>query len=279
MLGLLAVSSCLALATYGCSSDDGTETTPTGQGGTGGTGAGTGGSVSTGGSGTGGSGPNVCSAEPIECEAEVTAALDLQAETAPGLVANEPDGDGWVSIIDATAGGAFAADPHSYVYGRFTDEGLDKVLISDEQALSSMEWDIGFRRFIIRINSGNSGPSCVARAQLAGPPEYESVTSLPDGLSFVEDEYFTGNCTMIEDGAGLGSPATALGGFWTYTDDHCLQMTENVYVLELTSDRHLKLEVTHYYLPDAQEQCQTDGTVPQEGAGSANIRIRWAFLD
>jgi hypothetical protein len=273
----------LGLAAYGCSSDDGTETTPTGQGGagastaTGGNGTGL---TGTGGNATGGNGAYICGPEAVDCESEITAEMDLKSEPAPGLVANEADGDGWVSIIDAFAGGAFPP-LHSYVYGRFTDSGLEKVLVSDTGSLSSMDWDIAFRRFVIRINSAYSGPSCVARAQLAGPPEYESVTELPTGLTFQEDEYFTSNCTLIEDGAGLGSPATALGGFWTYTDNHCLQMTENVYVLQLATGRHVKLEVTHYYAPQAQEECQTNGviTTPEEDRGPANIRIRWAFVE
>jgi hypothetical protein len=156
------------------------------------------------------------------------------------------------------------------------------VLVGDTGSLSSMDWDIAFRRFVIRINSAYSGPSCVARAQLVGPPEFESVTELPSGLSFLEDEYFTSNCTMIEDGAGLGSPATALGGFWTYTEDHCLQMTENIYILQLATGRNVKLEVTHYYAPAAQAECQTNGSlaaIPEEDRGPPNIRIRWAFVE
>ncbi|MBW2524190.1 MAG: hypothetical protein JRI23_08440 [Deltaproteobacteria bacterium] len=271
------MAACFALASNGCSSDDGTETTPTGQGGGTATGTAAGGTGGTG--GTGGSVSGNCDPDTVACEAEVSAALNLQGESAPGLIANEADGSGWISAIDATAGGFGAPDPHSYVYGRFTDEGLEKVLISDTQSLTSMDWDIGFQRFIIRINSGNSGPSCVSRAQLAGPPEYDTVTEVPTGLTYSEDEYFTPNCTMIEDGAGLESPATVLGGYWTYTDNHCLQMTENVYVLQLPSGRHIKLEVTHYYLADAQEDCNTTGSVDPATAGSANIRIRWAFLD
>jgi hypothetical protein len=238
--------------------------------------------------GAGGSGVEPVCSSPTEvpCSDAVILQMNLQADPAPGLITNAPDGDGFWTLVDATAGGAFATDPHSYVYGKFTAAGLEKVELSDEESLDSMDWDIAFRRYVVRINSGSSGPSCVTGARLAGTPDYDTVAAVPDTIALRADEYFTASpdCSLIPDGTGLpGSPATALSGFWTYSN--CLAMSGNVYVLQLADGRYLKLVVTEYYYdagaaePGAvQEQCDTTDEVPEGDNGAANIHFRWAFL-
>jgi hypothetical protein len=241
----------------------------------------------SGGGGTGGGGQGggatvepICT-EPtaVVCEDQVVLLMNLQNDRAPGLVTNTPDGSGWVTTIDATAGGAFTDDPHSYVYARFTDQGLVKVELSDEEALVSMDWDIAFRRYIVRINSGNSGPSCVSAGRVPGSVGYEALTSAPDNLTLRTDEYLTppDSCEIIADGTGLpGSPATALSSYWTYPG--CVQMTGNVFVVRPADGRKLKLTVDSFYNAAAQEQCQTQGTVPTSNSGAANFSIRWSYL-
>lgn len=262
----------LALVLIACGDD----TTASGGSGTGGSLEG-GGGAGTGGGGTGGATALCTEPTPVPCEDEVLLQMNLQDDQAPGLIDNVADGAGFRSTIDATAGGAFVADPDSYVYGRFTDAGLEKVVLSDEEALASMDWDISFRRYVARINSGHSGPSCVTAARVPGEPDYDALDVDPASLTFRSDEYFTDTCEVIADGTGLeGSPATALSSYWTYPG--CVQMTGNVFVIQLADGRLVKLTVTHFYNEAAQEQCQTDGTVPMSGSGSATIQVRWAFL-
>ena len=154
---LLGMACTMGMALVGCSSSDTTPsgTTTTGVGGSG---------------GAGGGGPTPVCTDPgrVPCSDQVILGMNLQADPAPGLIANVADGEGWYSLVDATAGGAFNPNPHSFVYGKFTDTGLVKVDISDEASLDSMDWDIAFRRYVVRINSGNSGPSCVTAARLPG---------------------------------------------------------------------------------------------------------------
>jgi hypothetical protein len=233
------------------------------------TGAGSqGGNADTGGGGEGGSAVESCtSPAPVPCEADIT----------NGMIVNTPEGAGFHSTIDATAGGAFAADPESYTYGRFTDAGLEKVDIADQDALGSMDWDIAFRRYVVRINSGHSGPSCVSAARVPGAATYDEVTSVPAELTYRTDRYFTDTCELIPDGTGLDdSPATALSSYWTYPG--CVQMTGNVYVVRLASGRQLKFTVSHYYNEAAQAECQSAGTVPMGNNGSATFQVRWSFL-
>jgi hypothetical protein len=266
---ILALGLGLGLSAVACS-DGGDTTDDDGAGGDGGSaGAGAG----------GGAGGAMGCTEPvaIPCEDDVVLQMNLKADPAPGLTTSTPEGTGWVSTIDATAGGAFVPDPHSYVYARFTDTGLTKVDISDEDSITSMDWDIAFRRYVVRINSGHSGPSCVAAARVPGMNDYDGLTAIPDGLMYRRDEYFTESCEIIADGTGLeNSPATALSSYWTYPG--CVKMTGNVYVISLADGRHVTLTVTNFYNDAAQQQCQDLGTVPMMGSDSANFRVRWGFL-
>jgi hypothetical protein len=247
-------------------------------------GAGAGGSASQGtggegaGSGAGGAPGPLCT-EPTEvpCSDDVYLDMNLQEDPAPGLITSAPDGTGFQTNIDATAGGAFTPTPHSYVYGKFTDQGLEKVVLGDEDSLLSMDWDIAFRRYVVRINSGHSGPSCVQASATAADTVYEELTAVPDTVLFRRDEYFTDSCDLIPDGSSLpGSPATALSGYWTYPG--CVSMTNKVYVIQLADGRFVKFTVDAFYTPAAQQQCDTTGSVPMADNGSGNFIVRWAFL-
>jgi hypothetical protein len=225
----------------------------------------------------------VCT-EPAEvpCADALIDELNLQTDPAPGLISNTADGSGWRSEIDATAGGAFVSNPDSFIYARFTDQGLTKLDIGDEEALDSMLWDIAFRRYIIRINSGDSGPSCTTATRTATGVTFDAVTALPTNLTFHADDYYTDapDCVFINDGSGQpGAAATALSGYWSYP--MCVQMTNVVYILEAKDGRHLKLQVTQYYNDTWHPICQDDpGSFNQmTDTGAAHIRVRWAFLD
>lgn len=200
-----------------------------------------------------------------------------------GLVTEEGTTAGeFTTHIDATAmpGGAMGTSPtRSYVYARFTDAGLEQVLVSDEDAFLDTSWDIAFRRFVIRLNGGLGGPGCVTGARVPGDPAFDAVTAPPATL--YEEEYYSddGSCTIVSDGSGLpGSPDTILAGYWRYSPVNCLSMTDYVYVIRTGTGRHVKLTVLSYYTPANQDVCDSGG-MPTPPSGSANFRVRWAFLD
>jgi len=71
------------------------------------------------------------------------------------------DGEVLVDDVDATAGGLGAAtdDPaNKWTYFSF-DDGV--VELTDEESLTSDAWDLGFKRFNIKSNSGPSGDAGV----------------------------------------------------------------------------------------------------------------------
>lgn len=214
-----------------------------------------------------------CNAD-VPCIDEQVAGLMLSDLVSGGAIEEEGTVAGEFSTyIDATAGGVGGVK--GYTYARFTADGLEPVELSDEQAFESADWDIAFRRYIIRLNSGVSGPSCVLAARVEGE-SFDDLGAVPAGLSFEPEQYFTSDtCEFVPDTSGIGAPQTLLGGFWSYPG--CVAMTGNVYVLQLASGGHVKLQVTSYYAPDKQQACDQGGA--GDSASAANIRVRWALLD
>lgn len=211
----------------------------------------------------------------VPCIDQSLSQLMLFDNVSPGTITDESTGDGiFQHLIDATGGGMTPIT--SYVYARFTDDGLVKVDISDEDALESTEWHIAFRRFVLRLNSGVSGPGSITAARTAPGTTLETLDAVPSGLVQRDEQYFTESCEYVPDTSGIGSPATALSSFWSYAG--CVAMTGNVYVVALPGGRHVKLEVIAYYSPENQATCDESNTISSP-SGAGNIRIRWGFLD
>src|SRR5687768_14459179 len=77
-----------------------------------------------------------CSAS-VPCVDEQIAGLDLFDTVAAGVITDEVAGDVHTTHVDATGGGV--SPTQSFVYGKFTDAGLVKVDISDEQSFTSTD--------------------------------------------------------------------------------------------------------------------------------------------
>jgi hypothetical protein len=211
----------------------------------------------------------------VPCTDQSVSALMLFDEPASGKIREEGQNSDFVSFVDATGGGMEATE--SYVYARFTSKGLEKLDLTDEDAFKSTAWEIAFRRYIIRLNSGVSGPGDVRGGRTAPATQFADLDAVPENLELRTEEYFTGdNCEFVSDGSGIGGPATALASYWNYKS--CLQMTKNVYVLELPKKKHVKLEVLAYYTLDNQKLCDQTGQINYP-SGAGNVRLQWAFLD
>ncbi|WP_223633740.1 HmuY family protein [Corallococcus sp. EGB] len=220
-------------------------------------------------------GSQVCPGSTVACTEQSIDKLRLRSTVSDGGVTEEGTTQGeHLTFLDGRAGGASA--PDAYTYARFTATGLQKVYIDDQAALNSTGWDVAVRRYVIRFNSGVSGPSCVTVAQTPDGTTFESVTSVPEDARFLAESYFTPDtCTYQADEFGLQSPATQTLSYWTYAS--CLQMTNKVYLLQLADGRHVKLQVADFYEPAVQEECDTTGKVSST-ASSGSIRLRWAYL-
>lgn len=211
----------------------------------------------------------------MDCSDQAIQSLGLFTTVSSGSVVNGSDAVGFKATIDATAGGS--SPTQSYVYARFGELGLEKVSISDVQALDSVDWDIAFRRFVVRLNSGDSGPSCVGGQEVSA--NYDSLTTVPTGFLPEGDDFLTRApaCTFVADGSGLGSsPKTVTSSFYQYTT--CLLMTGKTYVVQTRAGKHVKLTMTGYYSTEAaQASCQSSGS--SGGAPGGTIRLRWMYLN
>lgn len=221
-------------------------------------------------------------AEPSECAQEEPACVDAMIQdlslhddkVSNGEVVTVTDGEDFVTSVDASAGGYQRASNNPFVYLRFTDAGAEKISIDDDSALSSTDWHLSLRRFIVRVNSGDSGPSCVGAAGLRAQT-YEEVSSVPEGLSFREDDYYTDDCTLVNDSSGLpGSPQVAMGAWWSYTS--CLETTGTPFLIQLEDGRVVKLRIETYYGGDGQTECNEGGSTTAEGG---YLTLRWRFMD
>lgn len=220
-------------------------------------------------------GPRCEYTEPA-CSDEQIAMLQLSDDKTGGEITEEGTTPGeFLSHIDATAGGFNGT--LGYTYARFTENGLEMVDLSDEEALESLDWDIAFRRYIARLNSGVSGPSCVEGGRTAPNTSFETLTEVPSNLTFRAEQYFTADgCEYVPETSGIGSPLTVLSSYWNYTG--CVTMSGNIYVVRLRDGRHVKLQFQSYYDPNVQATCDSTGSAPSPN-GAGNVRVRWAFID
>ncbi len=210
--------------------------------------------------------------QAADCTDQMTLDLGLVDGTvSEGNVTNMADGDGWASVVDATAGGIANAATNPWIYLRFTAEGLERVDVDDLQALDSSDWDIAAKRFGVRLNSGVSGPSTVAAALIDGVA-YDDVDAAPDAGQFGQEAFYDADCNLIDDGSGQGAPNYVLTPWWFYPG--CVGTTQAPFVLELADGSHVKFVIDAYY-ESGQDGCNMGGTM---GMGSAMFSWRWAYL-
>ena len=207
------------------------------------------------------------------CVDDLILDLSLQDDkVSEGTVDNEQDGNDFITYVDASAGGYQSASSNPWVYIKFTPSGAEKVEIDDETALESMDWDRSMRRFILRLNGGSSGPSCVGSTTFL-ESTYESLTEVPDGLSFMVDNYYTSDCTLINDSSGLpDNPQVALGAWWTYPN--CVATSMYPHLIQLADGSVIKMVVEAYY-GSGQSDCNENGS---PGSDSAYFTLRWTYM-
>jgi hypothetical protein len=209
----------------------------------------------------------------VTCEDAIISDLSLHDDKiSEGAVTNEVDGADFVTSVDATAGGFDVATQNPWVYIKFTEEGAVKVEIDDETALESMDWDLAARRFILRLNGGVSGPSCVGAVPFL-EQTYEELTEIPEGLTYTLDDFYTNDCTIINDSSGLpDSPQVALSPWWSYSA--CVATTKIPFLIQLADGHIVKFRVDQYY-GEGQVDCNQSDVA---GTDSANFQFRWTFL-
>jgi hypothetical protein len=192
-----------------------------------------------------GSTVDVCDQEAPACIDDMILDFSLHDDkTNDGEVTTSTDGEDFVTIVDASAGGSSNSANRAWVYFRFDADGATKIETDDESALESSDWHLSIRRYIVRLNSGDSGPSCVGADEMSRKT-YEEVTEVPSDASFAEEDFYNDECALVEDNSGLpGSPAVVLGGWWSY--ENAVVPTLVPFLVQIEDGRVLKLVIEDY---------------------------------
>ena len=209
----------------------------------------------------------------VSCQDEMILDLSLHDDkVSDGAVETAEDGADFVTTVDASGGGYDRYTQEPWVYIRFTETGAERVDIDDETAFESMDWDMSLRRFIVRLNGGSSGPSCVGAAPLIRQ-NYADISEVPDGIPYAVDAYYTEDCTIINDSSGLpGSPQVSMSGWWEYPG--CVKTTMTPFLIQRADGKVLKLVVESYY-GENQLECNENDSTREPGGFYI---LRWRFL-
>lgn len=200
---------------------------------------------------------------PVEhpCHDEIVDLLPAHDTVATTQIQTEKQGEGYVTFVDATAGGMQAAHSNPYIY--FSFDTLDKVQITDLDALSSTQWHLGFKRAVMRANGGDSGPANVSVGRVTA--DFDSVQTVAPGVFFYVDEFIDDNCEARLD--PINDPITAFTPWYDF-DMESMRVTPQgvVFLIKLPDGSHLKMKVVDYYDPNN----------PDRGGV---YTIKWAWIE
>jgi hypothetical protein len=166
------------------------------------------------------------------------------------------------TTVDATAGGFNMSSTEPYVYVSFEGGAAAKVSIDDPTSYGSSDWDLAFKRYVIRGNGGDSGPGGVQVAPVNAATLAE-VTTVPPAQSFAVDDWTDANCALVPD--LVGSPVTAFNP-WYDASSGMLTPLQKVYVVKLRDGSTIKLRIVTYYGD------------PADASKSAVLKLEWAAL-
>lgn len=186
--------------------------------------------------------------------------IDMVSTGVVNLLASPTDPLVYTAEVDATAGGSMKFGENPFVYVDLI--GRKKVEISDVAAQKSKDWDIAFKRWQIKINSGDSGPGYVLLTRVPAM-SLDEVTAAPTG-PYLVDAYFDAACKFIGD--PIGGLSSALSDWYEYdmsTGSTRLVPRKEVFVLKRRDGQgHIKLQLTGYY----------------KGSTSGNFSMQWSYL-
>jgi hypothetical protein len=171
---------------------------------------------------------------------EAFAAIDsvsagtVSATTADGVT---------VAEIDASAGGSAGAATNPWIYINLAD--AEQVSITDVESFTSADWDLGFKRASIRLNSGDSGPGAWLATRADDLPWAAALRPPGRDADWRTDEFVAEDCSLTTE--GRGTPATAFGIWYDYNPEtHSVSPTEDVVYFLYRSDTRAvyRLQIT-----------------------------------
>jgi hypothetical protein len=183
------------------------------------------------------------------CETEWIDALNAQDKVSTGAVNTTENAGVKQTTIDASAGGMNGASKNPFVYISLKDGA--RVDITDLASKSSKDWDLAFRRSVIRVNGGDSGAGGAGVARIENKTLAE-VTAVPAAASFKVDEFIDESCKVTRD--PINNPQTAFSGastadLWYAYDVGTSKLKPQpfVWVVRRADGSFVKLTIDSYY--------------------------------
>jgi len=181
---------------------------------------------------------------PRACSGALKQTLSLVDAVSEGLVSTLSESETERTIfIDATAGGIDGQDKQPWVYVALGTG--QAVAITDLQAFKSIAWDLAFKRFVVRSNSGDSGPGKGGAIRIALPWEQVSRATLGDKALPIE-EWFDDECMLQRD--VNNELITSFTGWSEYDEaNHVLNAADVVYIVAGGNGLLYKVAILDYY--------------------------------
>lgn len=150
--------------------------------------------------------------EGANCDEARAALLGPVDAVSSGDVTVLADEDGVRELfVDATAGGYMNQATHPWTYVDLaTGERVD---VTDEEADGSTAWDLAFKRDVIRVNGGDSGPGAGESGRLEA--EFDDFgASDAESATLGADHFLDSACAPIAD--ETGKPLTGFSSWYDY---------------------------------------------------------------
>lgn len=146
-------------------------------------------------------------------------------------------------FVDATAGGQGTAELHPYTFVSLAD--LEKVAVSGDGSLESVQWDLAFKRSTVYTNGGDGGPGQGGAVLL--DKDFASVTRADtNGIELIPERFFDADCNP---NVGItGSVYTDLADWYAYdAETHVLSPNSGTYLVRSASGAWFKVQFQDYY--------------------------------
>jgi hypothetical protein len=172
------------------------------------------------------------------------------AVVSTGTVVNTPDEElpgVFTTVIDASAGGAAEQANQPFVYLDLEAEGgAAAVAIDDVASFQSADWDIALKRFVIRANSGDSGPGDEEVATVMSE-DLGTGTDVPSE-SFADDDWTGDGCSLVRD--NTGGPRTRFSN-WYQVQAGRFEARPVTHIVRLGGGQYAEIDVVTYYGDEA----------------------------
>jgi hypothetical protein len=226
--------------------------------------------TSDGGAGSGNSGTAGSMHMSSGCSAALKQQLALVDEVSTAAVTILDESANERSLyVDASAGGIDGAQKHPWVY--LSLKTGRAVPLTDLEALDSTDWDLAFKRTMVRTNSGDSGPGVGGAIRVGLAWDKVSRTTL-GGQTLPIEDWFDDMCMI-----GLDSTNNVITSFssWSEYDPatHIVNAAPDVVYITGAADGTLyKVQIEDYY------STPTGGHGTDPGKYAGHYRLRTAPL-